>query len=116
MSDINTRMKDVLAVVAAALNSIHDDTGEVLMLGEQTLSDDQKVVVRHNIGAASAADVATLTSAVGALTDAVRSVPSSGAAPVAADEDYAALFVGLLTNPTIKAAAQSALPNAQSGG
>jgi hypothetical protein len=85
------RMDHLLAVVAAAFNTIKDnDTAFISFDGPQELTDAQRAQAQANLGLSSA--------------QAQQSAP--------ADQDYASKFVGLLADPNVKAAAAAALPGA----
>jgi hypothetical protein len=83
-------MDHLLTAIAAAFNSIQDnDTAFLSFNGPQELTDAQKAQAQANLG--------------------VTSTP----APVApAARDFASKFVGLLSDPNVRAAASAALPGA----
>ena len=98
----NTRLDALIAAIAAAINSLQtEDTGQLLATTTQTLTPAQQETVSANLGLTEGVTIAHLQQAIMALQTASVAVPLD-------DEDFAAEFAALLTDPIVKTAAIAA--------
>ena len=94
----NIQLDALIAAIAAAINSLQtEDTGQLLTTTAQSLTPAQQEVVAINLGLTGGVTIAHLQQAITALQTVPVTVPL--------DENFAAEFAALLTDPIVKAAA-----------